>query len=213
MPDKKISSLHFLTPQPVYHSDFFLLVENALKAGIDWIQYRDKENDDDLFFKIAKEVLGLCENYKAVFIVNDNVEVAKQLDADGVHVGQQDLSVLEARKILGNEKIIGQSTNHLNQIIEAQKNNADYIGFGPFQFTSTRKNLNPIVGLTGYQLIFQDEMYQKNPLPLVAIGGIGTKEIIPLKKAGVKQFAVSSAISSAKNPTEEIKKLNDLIRS
>jgi thiamine-phosphate pyrophosphorylase len=212
MQKKKISTLYFLTPQPYNHPHFFKLIKTVLENGVDWIQYRDKKNDDVLFTKIAKEVFALCKKHNATFIVNDKVEIAKCFYADGVHVCQQDLSLVDARKILGDKKIIGVSTNNLQQIFEAQKNGADYIGLGPFQFTATRENLNPIVGLNGYETVFQNEIYQKNPIELVAIGGIDEENILALKNVGVKNFAISSAIFLAENPTEKIKKLKALIQ-
>ena len=212
MQKKKISTLHFLTPQPYNHPHFFKLIRTVLESGVDWIQYRDKKNDDALFTKIAKEVFTLCKKHNATFIINDKVEIAKSIDADGVHVGQQDLSLIDARNILGDGKIIGISTNNLQQIFEAQKNGADYVGFGPFQFTSTRENLNPIVGLEGFETVFQNEIYQKKPIELVAIGGIDEENILALKNAGVKNFAISSAIFLAANPVEKIKKLKALIQ-
>ncbi len=211
MIQKRISTLQFLTPQPTFSDNYFQLIDTVLAAGVRWIQYRDKENNEDDFVKIATATFALCKKYNAAFIINDKVEIAKSLDTHGVHVGQQDLQLLEARKILGTEKIIGVSTNNISQIIKAKNELANYVGFGPFQFTSTKKNLNPIIGLQGYETILQNNFFTENNIPIVAIGGIQSFHINILKAAGVKGFAVSSEISLAKNPFEIAKEILELI--
>ena len=205
---KKISRLHFLTPQPYYHSSFFSIIEESLSAGIDWIQYRDKNNDEATFIKIANELQSICKHYKATFIINDRVEVAKLLKADGVHIGQNDESIITTRLALGDEAIIGVSTNNIEQILAAQMNGADYVGYGPFQFTTTRKNLNPIVGLAGYQSLLLNTNLQ---IPVVAIGGLDDVSIFELKKTGVEHFAVSGAIANANDVKEAISKIKTII--
>ncbi len=211
MIQKRISTLQFLTPQPTFSDNYFQLIDTVLAAGINWIQYRDKENSDANFLKIASATFALCKKYNATFIVNDKIEIAKSLDAHGVHVGQKDLSLIEARKILGAERIIGVSTNNISQIIKAKNESADYVGLGPFQFTSTKKNLNPIIGLTGYETILQNSFFTANKIPIVAIGGIQSIHINALKAAGVKGFAISSEISSAKKSFEKTKEMLELI--
>lgn len=178
--------------------------EMALKGGCRWIQLRMKETNDDDFIAVAKKIAPMCRAYGATFILDDRVHLVKQCNADGVHLGRNDMPVADARTILGSNAIIGGTANTIDDIDRLWRNGANYIGCGPFRFTTTKKNLSPILGLDGYQSIM-DEMKQRNiQLPIVAIGGITVTDIKPLLATGIDGIAVSSAILNATNPTDEM---------
>jgi thiamine-phosphate pyrophosphorylase len=208
---KLISTLQFITPQPTYSSLFFKTIETIAKSGIHWIQYRDKENNLDDFLKIATEVQSICKSHSITFIVNDKVEAALQLQADGVHVGQTDLSIAETKKIIGADKIVGTSTNNIQQIKKAFAEGVDYIGLGPFAFTTTKQKLNPIIGFDGYKSIYENDFLRNKKMPIVAIGGLQITDIEPLKSVGNNGFAMSSLIYNATDIPATISTLKTLI--
>ena len=119
-------------------------IHKALDNGCDWIQMRFKNQNALEVFTLAEAVKMLCKEYLATYIINDNVHLAKQLDADGVHLGLSDMSVEEAKIILGKTKIIGGTANTFEDVLQRTSENCDYIGLGPFQFTATKQNLSLI---------------------------------------------------------------------
>jgi thiamine-phosphate pyrophosphorylase len=131
-------------------------IHEALDAGCDWVQLRFKNQTEKDTFTLAEAVKFLCEEYLANFIVNDNLYLAQQIAADGVHLGLSDMKIDEARAILGNTKIIGATANTYEDIENHIKNGCDYIGLGPFRFTTTKEKLSPILGLSGYFRIIQE---------------------------------------------------------
>lgn len=175
---------------------------NILKAllnGADWIQVRWKNTDDRSLEKLCIKIRNYCREFGAQCIINDHVSIAKAIDADGVHLGLADTLVAEARNILGNNKIIGGTANTIEDIKQRIDENCDYIGLGPFRFTSTKEKLSPILGLEGYKNIFKHFQEQQISLPPVfAIGGIQVEDINALKDVGLYGVAVSGLI--AKNP-------------
>ena len=195
----QISKFHYLTQDlpTISHQE---LAEIACKNGIRWIQLRVKNKPFNEWLQIAKEVKFICDTFQTTLIINDNVEIAKEINADGVHLGKNDISIIEARKILGNDKIIGATANTIDDILEHQKNGANYIGLGPYKFTETKKNLNTILGLEGYSTIFQ--LYNST-IPIIAIGGIQLEDVKPLIHTGVYGVAVSSVINLS-NEKEKI---------
>jgi thiamine-phosphate pyrophosphorylase len=150
----QISRFHYLTQDlpDISHQE---LAEIACKNGIRWIQLRVKNKPFEDWLQIAKDVKQICNHFQTTLIINDHAEIAKAVDADGVHVGKNDVSVLAARKIVGESKIIGATANTLEDIITHQKNGVNYIGLGPYKFTKTKEKLNPILGLEGYSIIQQ----------------------------------------------------------
>ena len=182
-------------------------VRIALEGGCQWIQLRMKEASTDEILPIAEEAMNLCRQNDATFIIDDFVELAKQIGADGVHLGKKDMSIAKARKILGKNFIIGGTANTFEDILMLHKVGADYIGCGPFRFTTTKKNLSPILGLEGYQQIISLMKEHKISLPLVAIGGITKEDIPTLMQTGMSSIALSGSILRSENPIEEMKEI------
>lgn len=183
-------------------------IHQALDNGCDWIQLRYKNATSEDLFDIADSVKLLCDAYTATFIVNDNVHLAKQIDADGVHLGLHDMRINDARLILGESKIIGGTANTLEEVIQRVNEKCDYIGLGPLRFTTTKENLSPVLGLEGYQSILQNVKKQNITTPIYAIGGIQVKDIKKLIDCGVHGIAVSGLITSHEEQNKLITQLN-----
>jgi len=166
----------------------------ALEGGVTVVQLRGKKLNTRKFLKISLNVVDILKEKNIPLIINDRVDIALSCDADGVHLGQDDLSPFFARKILGKNKLIGVSVNTLNEAIEAVKEGADYLGVGPIFFTQTKKDLRPPLGLEGLRSI-----RKKVKVPILAIGGINSNNVGEIIKAGADGVAVVSAILSAKN--------------
>jgi thiamine-phosphate pyrophosphorylase len=184
-------------------------IHKALDNGCDWIQMRFKKNYSDDTFTLAEAVKMLCREYSATFIINDNVYLAKQLDADGVHLGLHDMSVEEARLILGKTKIIGGTANTFEDVLQRTAENCDYIGLGPFQFTTTKQNLSPILGLEGYRTIIRQMKAKNIQIPIYGIGGITLENVDNLMKTGIHGIAVSGLITQTENAAQLINQLNN----
>ena len=199
---KYISRFHYLT-QDLPDRSHQQLTEMACENGIRWIQLRVKNKPFAEWLLIARDVKFICDQFKTTLIINDNVEIAKALNAHGVHLGKDDITIREARKILGNEKIIGGTANSAEDILKLQNEGADYIGLGPFRFTSTKNNLPDILGLEGYHQIFKSSNFQ---IPIIAIGGITSEDVEALINTGVYGIAVSSAINLAEDKEKIIRK-------
>ena len=188
---------HF-TPQISYAEG----IRMALEGGCRWIQLRMKDAPAEEIIACAEEVIPLCRRHGAKFLLDDHVELVRQLGADGVHLGKNDMPVDEARKILGPDIIIGGTANTIEDIIRLHKQGADYIGCGPFRFTTTKKNLSPILGLDGYKSIVLKMKELGIDLPIVAIGGITVEDIPAVIGTGVSGIALSGAILGAPDPVE-----------
>jgi thiamine-phosphate pyrophosphorylase len=184
-------------------------IHKALDNGCDWIQLRFKNQNKYEIFTLAEAVKMLCEEYLATFIINDYVSVAKQLDADGIHLGLSDSSIDEARFIIGKTKIIGGTANTWDDVLQRTAEKCDYIGLGPFQFTATKQNLSPILGLEGYHSIIKQMMVNNIQIPIYAIGGIEVENIDLLMQTGIHGIAVSSLITHSKNLPQLINQLNE----
>ena len=203
----QISRFHYLTQDlpDISHQE---LAEIACKNGIRWIQLRVKNKPFEDWLKIAKEVKQICNHFQTTLIINDHAEIAKAVDADGVHVGKNDVSVLVARNIVGESKIIGATANTLQDILAHQKNGVNYIGLGPYKFTKTKEKLNPILGLEGYSIIQQSN---NSSIPIIAIGGIQLEDVQPLMNTGVHGVAVSSVINLADDKAKVISSFLELL--
>jgi len=196
---KRIDHLHYISQNTETHTHQELILE-ALKGGIKWIQLRVKETPENQLVKIAEEVRELCTTHGAKLILNDHVQIAKAVKADGVHLGLTDLSTKEARVILGEEAIIGGTANTLEDIIYHYNNGVDYVGVGPYRFTSTKQNLSPIVGLKGYENLLKELNKKEINIPLIAIGGIDQTDFSILKEVGIHGVALASLINLNDNP-------------
>ena len=184
-------------------------INQALDNGCDWIQLRFKNQTAKDSFALAEAVKFLCEEYLAVFILNDNVHLAQQLNADGVHLGLSDMKVEEARLLLGHTKIIGGTANTFEDVLQRSEENCDYIGLGPFQYTSTKENLSPILGLEGYRMILEKVKSQKIKTPIYAIGGIKLNDIGPLMEIGIHGIALSGLITDHADQNKLLIDLNE----
>ena len=179
----------------------------AIEGGCKWVQLRMKDATDDEVRNAAVEIQPLCKEHEAVFVLDDRVELAKELHADGVHLGKNDMPVDEARRILGEEYIIGGTANTFEDIERLARQGADYIGCGPFRFTTTKKNLAPVLGIDGYREKIEKMSKAGIDLPVVAIGGITADDIDAILATGVRGIAVSGTVLNADDPVAMMKKL------
>ena len=178
----------------------------VLEQGATFLQIREKDLDEDAFSQEADDLKKLCEVYQVPFVVNDNVEIALQIDADGVHVGQSDIKGRDIRKMIGAEKILGISAGTVEEAIAAEKAGADYIGVGAIFGTSTKKNARY---LTIEKL---KEICDAVSIPVVAIGGIAASNLMELEGSGVDGVAVVSAIFAAEDPGKATGELLELAK-
>lgn len=195
----------------------------ALEGGCRWIQLRMKDTDESLMEETALIVQKMCRDYGATFIIDDNVHLVKKIKADGVHLGKNDMPIAEAREILDDDFIIGGTVNCFEDILNScqlsavsyqpNANVLNYFGCGPFRFTSTKKNLAPILGLEGYENIISNMKRNNIDIPLVAIGGITKDDISDILKTGVDGIALSGSILRAENPVEEMKSIVEICKS
>jgi len=178
----------------------------VIDGGADVIQLREKTVSDSEFISLAGEVRDITTKRGSLLIINDRVHVAREINADGVHLGQQDMSALEAREIIGNEKIIGISTHSIIQARQAQKDGADYIAIGPIYPTRT-KDHEPSIGIEVIQ-----EISGAVNIPIFAIGAITIDNLDEVLKAGVSRVAVCSAIINAKDIYSSTRQFKDRLR-
>lgn len=182
----------------------------ALEGGCRWIQLRMKDASEDEIEQEAVRIQDLCRQYGATFIIDDHVELVRKLHADGVHLGKKDMPVKEARQLLGKDFIIGGTANTFDDVQMHYASGADYIGCGPFRFTTTKKNLSPVLGLEGYREIVSRMKAASISLPIVAIGGITAADIPDIMQTGVTGIALSGSILRADNPTEETRRIMNI---
>lgn len=201
--------LYFLTMDeaPMSH---VAQVEAACAAGIRWIQLRMKLTSDDEMREVAVAAKKICDACGCTFLINDRVQIAAEVDAHGVHLGKQDMAVGLARRILGPGRIIGGTANTLEDIREHARQGADYIGLGPYRYTTTKKNLSPVLGLAGYQRIM-DQLHREGiTIPVVAIGGIGKADGAALLEAGLYGIAFSGMLVHAEDRAAMMRSLEDI---
>ena len=168
-------------------------VELALKGGTTMLQLREKNLDEESFYKEALEIKELCKKYRVPFIINDNVELAKKIDADGVHVGQSDMAAQDVRTIIGPDKILGVSTQTVEEALLAEKMGADYLGVGAVFPTGSKEDCWVLT----HELC--KEICNAVKIPVVAIGGVKKENIKELKDLGFAGISVISAIFAAEN--------------
>ena len=179
-------------------------VENMIKAGIKIIQYREKDKPIRDKIDDIKKIRELCRENKVLFIVNDHVDIAVLVDADGVHVGQEDMHPSDVRELIGPDKIIGLSTHSQEEGLASLKEDIDYIGVGPIFPTTTKDRA--AVGLE-----YLDFAVKNLDIPFVAIGGIKEHNMEKILEAGAKRICLVSEIIGAKDITQKIQKLNQII--
>ena len=179
-------------------------VESALKGGATCIQLREKELSDQAFFQEALEIKTVCKRYGVPFLINDNIDVAIQCGADGVHVGQGDRKPQEARRLIGPDKILGVSAQTVEQAVEAERSGADYLGVGAVFATTTKLDAKPV----SYETL--KEICHALTIPVVAIGGISKRNLLQLSGPGVDGVALVSAIFSAQDIEAECRELRAL---
>ena len=185
------------------HEQLLTIVEKALQGGIDIVQYREKSADDEIRLDLAGKIKELCHRYNSLFIVNDRVDIATAVGADGVHLGQHDFPMTAARHILGPLPIVGRSTTSPAEMKRAIDEGADYIGVGPVYATPTK----PGKAAAGYEYVRY--AVENAPMPWFAIGGIDLTNIATVKNAGAPGIAIVRAIMAADNPTQTTQAFNE----
>lgn len=186
-------------------------VRIALEGGCRWVQLRMKNATEEELRRNASAAKELCLEAGAVFIIDDYVDLALEVGADGVHLGKNDMPIPEARRILGNGFIIGGTANTIEDIRGHWRNGADYIGCGPFRFTATKENLSPVLGLEGYRDIVGKMKDEGIDLPMVAVGGITCDDIPGIMETGAGGIALSGTILRADDPVKETRKIINIL--
>lgn len=172
-------------------------INKALDNGVQWVQVRWKNAPENELAKLCEKVKKLCSEYRSVCIINDHVQMAKDTDADGVHLGLKDTAVEKARQILGENKIIGGTANTFSDVLQRMAESCNYIGLGPLRFTSTKEQLSPVLGFEGYEKIIRNLREKSIEIPKIfAIGGVLLEDIERLQQSGIYGVAVSGLITS-----------------
>lgn len=184
----------------------FQQTEEAIKGGATFVQIREKNLDEQEFEEEAIRLKKLCGKYKIPFVINDNVQLAKKIDADGVHIGQDDMNLLEARKILGEQKIIGVSAQTVEEAVLAENQGADYLGVGAVFQTGSKDDAIEV------PLETLKKICKAVKIPVVAIGGITKDNVSKLKDSGICGISVISAIFAQKDITAATKDLKERVK-
>lgn len=177
-------------------------VEDSIKGGVTIVQVREKDVTTREFYKVALEVKEITDKYNVPLIINDRIDIAQAIDADGVHLGQDDMPIKLARKILGKNKIIGISVGNVHEAKEAEKDGADYVGIGAIFFTGSKKDIDTPIGTSGLK-----EVVESINIPSVAIGGVNKENLSEVIKTGINGAAVISAILGKENIEQAAKEL------
>jgi len=186
-------------------------IQSALDAGCRWVQLRFKNAENNELDDLALQVRKMCSAYRATFIMNDHVDIAKRTDADGVHLGLLDTSIAEARKILGENKIIGGTANTISDVMMRINEKCDYIGLGPFRFTPTKEKLSPVLGLDGIAQIMKEVLSGEKQIPVYVVGGIIQDDVAAIMGTGVFGVAVSGVLTTHPAKKELIQNFNLLL--
>ncbi len=191
--------LQFIT----HPSDRYSIVDEvrmAIEGGCRWVQLRMKDASDEEVRETALQLIPMCKETDTFLVIDDRVNVVNDLKVSGVHLGKNDMDPLKARELLGPHAIIGITANTADDILKYKGKDVDYVGLGPFRFTTTKEKLSPVLGIEGYAEIVKQVREAGMNIPIVAIGGITTDDIEPLMATGVNGIAVSGTIISAENP-------------
>lgn len=199
-------SLQFITHQTEKYS-YLDSARIALEGGCKWIQLRMKDEPLEEVERVALQLKPLCKEKGAILVLDDHVELTAKLELDGVHVGKNDMPVADVRRLLGEAYIIGGTANTYEDVCLHARSGADYVGVGPFRFTTTKKNLSPILGLEGYRSILQKLQQDGISIPVVAIGGINYEDIPAILNTGVHGIALSGTILRAEDPVAEVSRI------
>lgn len=183
----------------------------VIEGGCKWVQIRMKDASDDEIKSVVNEIMPTCIEKEVFLILNDRVELAKELNVGGVHLGREDMPPSKARMMLGPAAVIGVTANTYSDIIAVSALDIDYYGIGPFRHTTTKKNLSPVLGIDGIRKICYEMEENHIEIPRVAVGGIGYDDILPLLEAGVNGVAVSGAIANASDIAAETKRFISLL--
>lgn|SRR5690606_19407557 len=201
------SKLQYIS-QGATDADQYDHIRRALDYGADWIQLRWKNATDRQRLRLAERVKQQCEKYQAICIINDSIAIAKEVDADGVHLGLDDEKIEKARRTLGQGKIIGGTANTIADVIQRIDEGCDYIGLGPYRITDTKEKLSPVLGIEGYRKILLHLNEHRIVIPAIyAIGGVGLDDIPLLLEEGLYGVAVSKTITDTPAIISEFKKL------
>lgn len=192
-------------------TDYVQSAMMALEGGCRWIQLRMKDGSEHDIESAARLIMPLCRSLGATFVIDDHVELALRLGADGVHLGKNDMPVDEARHLAGPGFIIGGTANTFSDVERLYRQGATYIGCGPFRFTTTKKKLAPTLGLDGYRDIVGQMRRHGINLPIVAIGGITYGDLPALMQTGITGVALSGSVLRAGNPVEEMRRVRRFI--
>ena len=203
-----ISTLHYISQQQHLEN-----IQSACEAGCRWIQLRIKDVSKSTIMSEALAAKHICAAYGARLIINDHPYIAKAIGADGVHVGKNDMTVAAARKITGNDMIVGGTANTLSDILQHVEDGASYVGLGPYRFTTTKQQLSPILGLEGIYSIMQQLKALGIDIPVIAIGGILAEDLQELIATGIHGIAVSSLITQAANKQELVFSITNHLQS
>lgn len=191
--------LQFIT----HESDKYSIAEEvqmAIEGGCRWIQLRMKEASDEEVREVALSLIPMCRDTDTFLIIDDLVNVVNDLKVSGVHLGKEDMDPLEARELLGPHAIIGVTANTTDDILKYKGKDIDYVGVGPYRYTTTKKNLASILGIEGYRNIVAEVRDAGMEIPIVAVGGITLDDVEPLMQTGINGIAVSGAIINAEDP-------------
>lgn len=183
----------------------------VIEGGCRWIQIRMKEASDEEIKKVIEAIKPKCIETGSFLLLNDRVELAKELNVGGVHLGKEDMPVSKARMILGPAAVIGVTANTYSDIAAVSQLDIDYFGIGPYADTKTKENLAPVLGLEGIRDICYEMEKNEINIPHVAVGGIKLDDVLPLLESGVNGVAVSSAIAFADDIVKETKKFIDIL--
>ncbi|ANW97013.1 thiamine-phosphate pyrophosphorylase [Wenyingzhuangia fucanilytica] len=186
-----INKLHYIS-QGATPKEHLENIQKACASGVELVQLRLKNLSDKKILKTALEAREITNHFQTRLIINDHYKIAKEVKADGVHLGKTDTCPTIARKELATWQIIGGTANTLEDCKNLLNKNVDYIGLGPFRFTTTKDNLSPVLGLNGYSLILEE---LKTETPIIAIGGITTNDVADILKTGVSGIAISGEIT------------------
>jgi thiamine-phosphate pyrophosphorylase len=175
------------------------VIQKACESGVKWVQLRIKNTSLSEILPIAVEAKRICDQHKAKLIINDHAMIAREIGAYGLHVGKEDMPVVEARKIVATNCLIGGTANTLEDILIHYNSGADYVGVGPFRFTTTKEKLSPVLGVKGYEIIMNELKRRNISIPVIAIGGIMVEDIKEIMQTGVYGIAVSSLLTNSNN--------------